>query len=105
MQEHFISVASNQTFFLALCRVGKDWNPYQIKIFVVGDTSNSLSHFMALIHRFGYYFGFQINWDKSTLLPLDPVGSPMSRVAEQIRVVETFPYLGIVVHPKLDNYV
>lgn len=39
------------------------------------------------------------------LLPLDPMGSPMHRMTEQIKVVETFQYLGIVLHPKLDNHV
>lgn len=46
-----------------------------------------------------------MNWDKPMLLPLDPMGSPMHRMTEQIKVVETFQYLGIVLHPKLDNHV
>lgn len=60
---------------------------------------------MELISKFGSYSGFKINWDKSTLLPLDPLVSPLPSAADQIKVVDTFRYLGIVIHPNLELYV
>ncbi|XP_040203584.1 uncharacterized protein LOC120935601 [Rana temporaria] len=70
-----------------------------------GDTSTSLTHLMELVHTFGTFSGFKINWDKSTLLPLDPLLGPLPQIADQIKIVDKFKYLGIMVHPNLDQYI
>ena len=71
----------------------------------LGDTSASLIHLMELVYTFGTFSGFKINWDKSTLLPLDPLSGPLPQIADQIKVVDKFKYLGIMVHSNLDQYI
>lgn len=56
---------------------------------------------MTLIHKFGSFSRFVINWEKSTLLHLDLLGSPLPPIAAQIWVFDTFRYLGI----NLETYV
>lgn len=68
------------------------------------ETPLTLANLMAPIQRFGAFLGFKINWEKSTLLPLDPLTLPLPQIAGQIKIVDTFKYLGIDIHPNLDTY-
>lgn len=51
----------------------------------LGDTAGSLKSVMCLINQFGQYSGFTINWHKSSLLVLDPLEVPSSRIDVSIR--------------------
>lgn len=67
----------------------------------LGDTQQSLISLIYLISTFGNFSGFRINWEKLFLLPLDPAneGPTVPLITFKIRVVESFKYLWVIVHP------
>ena len=71
----------------------------------LGDTGESLRAVMSLIDYFGSLSGFSINWDKSVLMPLDPITQPLPDCASTVRVVDCFKYLGIQVSPDPTQYI
>lgn len=52
----------------------------------LGDTQSSLRAAMGIVKYFGYFSGLVINWEKSVLLPIDPLIEPLSQQVTQIRV-------------------
>lgn len=42
-------------------------------LFFLGDTVSSLEKVMHIVEGFGRYSGLAINWEKSSLLPVDPI--------------------------------
>lgn len=70
----------------------------------LGDAECSLSSLMSTIKLFGSFSGFVINWDKLVLLPLDAQSVVLPICAQQIRIVPAFKYLGVWVHPKVQDY-
>ena len=63
----------------------------------LGDMDGSLRNVMALIADFGQLSGFNINWNKSVLLPLDPLTHQLPDCARDVLIVNEFRYLGIQV--------
>lgn len=59
---------------------------------------------MNLIADFGKLSGFSINWNKSVLMPLDPLTKPLPDCVKEIVVVEEFRYLGIQVTSDPNKY-
>lgn len=59
---------------------------------------------MALIKAFGALSGFTINWNKSVLMPLDPITTPLPACAAMIQIVPAFHYLGVQVPPDVSQY-
>lgn len=60
------------------------------------DARPSLCATLDLFNEFGHFSGVGINWDKSTLFPLDPQGL-IDNLTTQLILVEQFRYLGIQV--------
>lgn len=52
---------------------------------------------MSIISEFGGFSDLLINWDKSVLMPIDPLSAPLEGVAAQLNVVYSFKYLGMMV--------
>lgn len=50
----------------------------------LGDTDGSMKNVMQLITDFGALLGFKINWNKSVLMPLDPLLHPLPDCASDI---------------------
>lgn len=46
-------------------------------LFFLGDVETSLNPVMQMVVEFGRFSGLVINWDKSALLPIDPLGDQM----------------------------
>lgn len=61
----------------------------------LGDTQTSLLAAMRLIKEFGYFSGLKINWDKSALLPIDPLVDPLPSQVNSIKIVNQMRYLGV----------
>lgn len=53
----------------------------------LANTGPSLNAVMSIITESGHYSGLLINWDKSVLLPLDPLPSALAGPAASITVV------------------
>lgn len=51
----------------------------------LGDTYTSLSTVISLIDTYGIFSGFYINWDKSVIMPIDPIRLELQ--AHQIKLV------------------
>lgn len=60
---------------------------------------------LSIISTYGSFSGFTINWDKSVILPIDPLVNNMPSLAFQIAVVSTFKYLGIQVTSQMAEHV
>ncbi|XP_056407014.1 uncharacterized protein LOC130298133 [Hyla sarda] len=71
----------------------------------LGDTAHSLAPVMSLITEFGSYSGLLINWDKSVLLPLEPLPEVPQITISKIQIVSSFKYLGIHITPSLHDFV
>lgn len=54
---------------------------------------------------FGEFSGFQINWSKSSLFPLDPGVEQMVPPSSKLQVVHSFRYLGVIVQLPLNSNV
>lgn len=70
----------------------------------LGDSAGSLQTLMATINKFSEFSGFTINWSKSILMALDPLGAPLLACTNQITVANSFKYLGVVVSPEPSHY-
>lgn len=70
----------------------------------LGDTRGTLLNVMTLIKDFGDLSGFSINWNKSVLLPIDPIIDPLPQGAEMVHIVSSFRYLGIQISPDPSQY-
>lgn len=64
-------------------------------LLLLGDSQNSLRKSMENIKNFGQFSGLTLNWEKSTLLPVDPLESPLPQEVAQIQIVNQMKYLGI----------
>ena len=70
----------------------------------LGDTAASLRTAMGIIGEFGSFSGFNINWSKSILMPIDPLREQLPVGAEQMTISSSFCYLGVVVSPDTAEY-
>lgn len=70
----------------------------------LGDTAASSRTVMEIIGDFGSFSGFTINWSKSTLMPIDQLKEQLPEGAEQIVIVNSFKYLGVMVSPDPAEY-
>lgn len=57
----------------------------------LGYTDYSL---MTLIKMFGSFSGFNINWDRSVLNPVDEISPILPQMANKIKIATSFKYLG-----------
>lgn len=64
-------------------------------LFFLGDTEPSLTAAMNIVEEFGRFSGLAINWEKSALLPVDPLRNSIPFAIPQLKVVERMKYLGI----------
>lgn len=64
------------------------------------DVSASISPVMAIIGEFGRWSGLLINWDKSTLMPVDPLPSSFPNNIIPLQIVLRFKYLGVIISPR-----
>lgn len=71
----------------------------------LGDTQDSLVAAMGLIKVFGTLSGFSINWNKSVLMPLDPLTDPLPDSASMVQIVPSFRCLGVQVSPDVTQYI
>lgn len=71
----------------------------------LGDVLASLAPVMNIIQDFGTWSGLSINWDKSVILPVDPLSDPSLLSSTQLQVVADFMYLGIRVSARPLDYV
>lgn len=71
----------------------------------LGDVSSSIASAMSIIADFGIWSGLSINWDKSVLMPLDPLPPSDFPSSVPLQVVSEFKYLGIIVTPRPQNYI
>lgn len=65
-------------------------------LFFLGDTGSSLEKVMHIVEEFGNFSGLSINWEKSSLLPVDPLDDSTSVGIPQLKITEKMKYLGIV---------
>lgn len=70
----------------------------------LGDVESSLEPVMTLIRDFGDWSGLRINWDKSVLLPVDPLPGALSLDAVPLQIVSEFSYLGVRVNARPLDY-
>lgn len=59
---------------------------------------------MTLIKAFRALSGFSINWNKSVLMPIDPITSPLPECTAMVQVVSSFRYLGIQISLDVSQY-
>lgn len=71
----------------------------------LGDVSLSLAPAMAIIQQYGCWSGLLINWDKSVLMPLDPLPPGFPPESVPLQVVSEFKYLGVVINSRPKDYV
>lgn len=69
------------------------------------DMLGLLQAVMTRTDNFGKLCGFSINWDKSVLMPLDPLPCPLPECARTVEVVTSFRYLGIQISPDPTEYI
>lgn len=65
-------------------------------LFFLGDKGSSLEKVMHIVEEFGNFSGLSINWEKSSLLPVDPLVDSTSVGIPQLKITEKMKYLGIV---------
>lgn len=71
----------------------------------LGDTQDSLRTAMGMIEDFGHFSGLKINWEKSAILPIDPLTEPLPYQTPQIKVVNQLKYLGINISRDPEQYI
>lgn len=71
----------------------------------LGDTGPSFEKAIQLLERFGRSSGLVVNWEKSTLLPLDSTRNSQRGGMPRLRVVEKMRYLGIVISTDPVQYI
>lgn len=71
----------------------------------LGDTQGSLWKAMDIIKKFGHISGLTRNWEQSTLLPVDPLENSLIEEVAQIKIVNTFKYLGINISRDPKKYI
>lgn len=71
----------------------------------LGDMSNSLLKAMRIVESFGSFTGLEINWEKSELLPIDPISEPTVHAMPQLVIVDALKYLGIVMMKDPNQYI
>uniref|UniRef100_A0A803JYC0 Reverse transcriptase domain-containing protein n=1 Tax=Xenopus tropicalis TaxID=8364 RepID=A0A803JYC0_XENTR len=57
-----------------------------------------LSNALSQIEEFGIYSGLRVNQSKSLIFPIDPLPPPQAKQIEQLQVVQSFKYLGVVIN-------
>lgn len=67
----------------------------------LGDMGLSVSAVMSLIDLYGSFSGFNINWDKSVMLLVDPEPTGHPCQIHQIALVTPFKYLVMVITPNV----
>lgn len=60
---------------------------------------------MDIFSRFGALSGLTINWEKSALLPIDPIRKSSCLENSQVEIVEKTKYLGIYITKDPNNYI
>lgn len=60
---------------------------------------------MGIIEDFGHFSGLKINWEKSVILPIDPLTEPLPYQIPQIKVVSQMKYLGINISRDPEQYI
>lgn len=71
----------------------------------LADPCDSHTNLLAEINTFGYYSRFRVNWDKSTLFPLDQAVIPVIQSDSRLQVTTSFRYLGVTIQLPLSLYV
>lgn len=66
---------------------------------------SSLPAAMKYIEEFGRFSGLGINWEKSMLLPLDPIPDSIPPTVSHLRVVSFIKYLGIIISASPQSYI
>lgn len=70
----------------------------------LGDIDSFLAVAMNIIADFGYFSGLVINWEKSALMPVDPINFLPAPVG-QLMVVDRMKYLGIWLTKDPNQYI
>lgn len=70
----------------------------------LGDVVQSLPPAMEIIELFGRWSGLLINWDKSVLLPVDPLPPSFSPASTPLQIVQRFKYLGIMISARPSDF-
>ena len=71
----------------------------------LGDTNQSIKQAMTIFRDFGKLSGLVINWEKSALMPIDPIESQTSVEIPQMKKVEIMKYLGIFITSDPNKYI
>ncbi|XP_041436080.1 uncharacterized protein fam189a2.S isoform X1 [Xenopus laevis] len=71
----------------------------------LANSGAALENLLATISEFGQYSGLKINRTKSVVFPIDPLPPDSPDTLLQLKVVNSFKYLGIVIHKDLNRYV
>lgn len=64
-------------------------------LFFLTNICLSLPAVMKYIKEFGRFSGLGINWEKSMLMPLDPLPDSLPSTLSHLKVVSSIKYLGI----------
>lgn len=59
---------------------------------------SSLLAVMKYVEEFGRFSGFGISWEKSMLLPMDPLLDSLPPTVSQLRAVSSIKYMGIIIY-------
>lgn len=71
----------------------------------LGDMGPSLVRAMQLLEGFRRISGLIVNWEKSTLLPIDSTTGSLPQGIPRLRVVDKLKYLGIVLDNNPSHYI
>uniref|UniRef100_A0A803JYV6 Reverse transcriptase domain-containing protein n=1 Tax=Xenopus tropicalis TaxID=8364 RepID=A0A803JYV6_XENTR len=65
----------------------------------------SLQTVLSIVIHFGYFSGLKINWDKSSIFPIDPNMDSSMFPPTPLQWVDAFKYLGIQVRRELSDFI
>lgn len=71
----------------------------------LGDTEQSLRQVINIFSEFGRLSGLTINWEKSVLLPVDPIRKQIPLENIQMEIVEITKYLGVYITKDPNKYI
>lgn len=74
----------------------------------LGDTYTSVSSVISLIDTYGTFSGFKITWDKSVIMPIDPIDPiqlELPHQDHQMKYISSFRYLGVIITPNVNEYI
>lgn len=71
----------------------------------MSNVCSSLPVVMEYVKEFGRFSGLGINWEKSMLMPLDPLPDPLPHMLSHFKVVSSIKYLGITMLDSSQSYI